>query len=115
MFTFEEYFIGWLVYFAFIIGVLAVFWWLTKAIPWINVKNALRVMVSAVFLVPVRVPETDALWAPAWIVGALELIFSGVEAFIPIGQTLLIAAVLALLIYCVLYSLWWYLRSKRSA
>lgn len=115
MFTFEEYLIGWLIYMALIIGVLAVFWWLTKSIPWVYAKNVLRLIASAILLVPVRVPDTEAFWAPAWIVGALELIFGGLEAFIPVAQVLLIAIGVTLLIYCLLVLILWIVRSKRSA
>lgn len=115
MFTFEEYLVGWVVYMALIIGVLAVFWWLTKSIPWMYVKSSLRLIASTILLVPVRVPETEVFWAPAWIVGVLEFIFTGVDAFIPIGQILFIAVVIALLIYCLLVLSHWYFFSKPSA
>lgn len=102
MFTFEEYLTGWLIYMGLIVGVLGVFWWLTRRIPWLYFKQILRLVVSAILLVPVRVPETADLWAPAWIVGALELIFSGVDAFMPIAQALLIAIGIALAVYALL-------------
>jgi len=99
MFTFEEYLTGWLIYMGLIIGVLAIFWWLTRAIPWLHFKQVLRLIVSAILLAPVAVPETTSLWAPAWIVGALELIFGGVEGFMPIGIVLLTAVGFALAVY----------------
>jgi len=99
MFTIEDYITGWFIYMGLIIGVLAVFWWLTRSIPWLHFKQVLRLLVSAILLAPVSVPETASLWAPAWIVGALELIFGGVEGFMPIGKVLLTAIAVALAVY----------------
>jgi len=115
MFTFEEYLTGWLVYMGLIIGVLAVFWWLTRFIKWVSVKHSLRLIVSAILLVPVPVPDTANFWAPAWIVGALELIFSGLENFIPIGQRLLVAVAMALVIYALLTLLWVFIKRRKAS
>lgn len=115
MFTFEEYLIGWLVYMALIVGVLAVFWWLTRSIPWLYFKQVLRLIVSAILLVPVQIPETDALWAPAWVVGVLELIFAGPEGFMPIGLMLLVAVAIALCVYIVLLFAAAIIRTKKPS
>lgn len=114
MFTFEEYVIGWLVYMGLIVGVLAIFWWLTRPIPWLYLKQVLRLIVSAILLVPVSVPETTNLWAPAWIVGALELIFGGLDGFMPIGQVLLIAISVALVVYGLLITIKLFVTRKKQ-
>ncbi|MBX2809437.1 MAG: hypothetical protein KTR20_12500 [Cellvibrionaceae bacterium] len=98
----QQHIIGWLVYVAVVIALLSVFWSMTAAIRWFYVKQCLRLSAAALLLMPTLASNTQLYWAPAWVVGFLELIFAGIEGFLPTGRLLLIAVVAALLIYCLL-------------
>lgn len=102
MFSFEEYIIAWSVYLVSVIVLLAVFWQLTKRIPWLYVKEPLRLLAASLLLVPALVDGTNTFWAPAWIKGLLHLIFSGPEGFWPIGKLLLIGVLATLIVYLLL-------------
>jgi hypothetical protein len=103
MFSPQEYIIGWCLYIIAVVGLLVVFWHITRHIPWFYFKQSLRLIVAALLLLPASVEDAAAYWAPAWIKGFLQLVFGGgMEAFIPIGINLLIAALGALLTYLLL-------------
>ena len=102
MFSFQEYLIGWLVYVAATLGVLLAFWRLTRHLPWFYAKQCLRLAVAAILLVPMTISSDSFYWAPAWIQGILLLIFEGMEGFWPVARILLLAMLLALLVYLLL-------------
>jgi hypothetical protein len=107
MFSFEEYIIGWAVYLLAVLGILAVFWRMTRAIPWFYVKQSLRLIVATLFLVPTFVEKqiTTASMeylAPAWVKGVLQLVFSSPEKALPVGKMLLICILGAYIFYLLL-------------
>lgn len=118
MFSFQEYLSGWLFYMLCVVALLAVFWQLTKRIPWVHVKQCLRLSVASILLVPAVVEDATLYWAPAWIKGLLTLIFSGEEGVWPIAKLLLIAVLVSFIIYLLLliavhfYRQW---RDKKSS
>lgn len=112
MFSAEEHLYGWLIYMAFLIGVFVVFWRLTRRIPWLYTKQAVRLIGSAVLLVPIPVQQGSVFWAPAWVVSILEFIFNGLEGFLPIGRVIIIGVLIALMVYCVLLMVFQIYRQK---
>ena len=88
MFATPDYTNGWLVYIAAAIGLLVVFWRMTRGIPWPYVRHSLWITV-VVFLLTPAVGHAHFL-APAWIIGILELLFTGMESFLPMVRLLLI-------------------------
>ena len=81
MVQFQEYGIGWLAYILSILGLLMVTWRLFRGVPWSYVRGLILVSVL-VFLATPAIGDAE-YWAPAWIIGALELLFGGVESAMP--------------------------------
>ena len=102
MFSFQEYIIGWVIYLFSTVGLLFVFWHLTRNIPWFYFKQSVRLVMATLLLVPAAVEDADLYLAPAWIKGFLQLIFSGLEGFTPVARGLLISILLAFIIYLLL-------------
>ncbi|MCG8535575.1 MAG: hypothetical protein MI808_10815 [Pseudomonadales bacterium] len=61
----SEYVLAWLAYLLSAVGVLAVWWRVTRFIPWMPLKQLLRVLVAAPMLIPAPVAEGALEWAPA--------------------------------------------------
>ena len=99
MFSFQEYIIGWLIYFASVIGLLAISWGMTRCIPWRYVQQALRLIVATFLLLPAGVDSSTTHMAPAWIKGFLLLVFGGMEGFLSVGRYLLLAVSVVFLVY----------------
>ena len=112
MFATQDYTNGWLVYIAAAIGLLVVFWRITKGIPWSYVRHPLWITVT-VFLLTPAVGHAHFL-APAWIIGILELLFTGMESFLPMVRLLLIVWLSALVLY-VSASMAYYFYQKKYA
>lgn len=102
MYGAQEHIIAWSIYMAVVIGLLGVFWHFTRAISWFYSKQCLRLGAATFLLMPTAASNTSVYWAPAWVVGFLELIFSGLDGFLPIGRLLLMGLLAALLVYLVL-------------
>ena len=60
-----EYVLAWVVYFAAAVGVMAVWWRITRYLPWLQLRQLLRVLVAAALLVPAPVSSLHPDWAPA--------------------------------------------------
>lgn len=102
MFSFQEYIIGWSIYLVATLGVLWVFWRMTRNIPWFYFKQSLRLVVAVFFLVPAAADGVTEYWAPAWIKGILGLVFTGVDALTPVLRGLIIVALIALFVFFIL-------------
>lgn len=113
MFGPQEHLIGWLIYFGTTMLILVVFWQLTRPIPWLYLKQGLRLVGTIFLLVPIGVEDTS-FYAPAWVVGFLQLIFSGVEGFMPIGHLLLTAVLIGLIVYVIASIAWFFYSAKRN-
>ena len=98
MFTFEEYIFGWAVYLTSAVGLMGLFWYLTRNF-WFYPKQCLRLLLATLLLLPAEVENASDYLAPAWIKAVLTLIFSGFEAFIPVGNKLLMASSTVIFIY----------------
>ena len=73
MLDFAEYTITWAIYLLAALGLLAVWWRMTRVIPWVTVKQVLRVLVAAVILMPAPVVYGSTEWAPALFVLLLDI------------------------------------------
>ena len=102
MFSPQEYIIGWSLYLLAVLGLLVVFWHITRPIVWVHLKGSLRLLVATLLLLPSSVENAATYWAPAWIKAFLQLVFGGFDEFLPIGKQLLIAILIVLMIYLLL-------------
>lgn len=102
MWSFEEYIVGWLTYLVSVIALLAVMWRITRSIPWLHLKNSLRLASAAVLLTPALVEDSTLYWAPAWVKALLSLIFGSEDGLWPIIKIILIGVLVILLVYVLL-------------
>lgn len=70
----NEYLVTWAVYYGAALGVLLVWWRMTKPIPWVPLKQLLRVLLAAAVLVPAPVDSQSAELAPALFVLLFDLL-----------------------------------------
>ena len=73
MLDYVEYIMTWAVYLVAAVGLMAVWWRLTRFIPWQTPKQVLRVVLAALILMPAPVIYGSADWAPALFVLLLEV------------------------------------------
>ena len=99
MFTAEEYITGWCVYLVSVLGLLVLFWVVTRKLPWHHFKQGLRLGVATVLLVPAIVENSPGFLAPAWVKGLLQLIFTGTDGFMPVAQWMFSWLAIVLFIY----------------
>lgn len=58
----NEYLVTWAVYYGAALGVLLVWWRMTKPIPWVPLKQLLRVLLAAAVLVPAPLTARASSW-----------------------------------------------------
>jgi hypothetical protein len=97
MLQFQEYSMAWLVYVLAIIGLLIVTWRLFRAVPSAYIRRMIIITVAVLFITPVI--SESSYWAPAWIVAALEFLFSGVDGMMGILNILLSVWCVAIVLY----------------
>ena len=102
MFSFSEYLMVWLIYLLCVLGLLAVFWRMTRTISWLYFKQSMRLVFAILLLIPARVEEAPLYWSPAWVKAILMVVFSDGEEIWKTVKLLLTGSLLALLVYCVL-------------
>lgn len=102
MFSFQEYLLGWSIYLVSVLGLLLIAWHITRPIPWLYIQQPLRLVLATFLLLPTTVENAPLHLAPAWIKGLLQLVFGDMEGFLPVGRYLLLAVLLALLLYFLL-------------
>ena len=73
MLDYIEYITTWAVYLLAAVGLLVVWWRMTRIIPWQPLKQLLRVLVAAIVLMPGPVVYGSADWAPALFVLLLDV------------------------------------------
>lgn len=101
MLQFGEYTIAWFAYIVAIIGLLVVAYRLFRGIPWRYLRHFIVVTIAAILLTPAI--GLEDYWAPAWIIGSLELLFGGLESALPAGRIILIVSFASLLLYTLIH------------
>lgn len=99
MLQLQEYSLVWAIYYVAIVGLLMVTWRLFKGIPWRYLRRLLWITVLVLLATP-AIGQSN-YWAPAWIIGILELLFGGVESAEPAGRILLMMWVVCVTSYTV--------------
>ena len=111
---FGEYVSAWLVYLLSAVGLLVVCWRICRGIPWVFLRRTLLVTAAVVLLTPAV--GVNQYWAPAWVIGMLELLFTGLEETMPAFQILMVVWLVALLAYILLITTFFLLaRNKGKA
>ena len=100
MFSFEEYLLGWFFYLAAVIGLLTVFWRITRVRPsHFHVRQLLRLSMAVLLLTPYFVDKNTHYLAPAWAVAGLDILFSEIDSFWRSGGPLLLIWCTATVLY----------------
>ncbi|RLT99305.1 hypothetical protein [Ketobacter sp.] len=114
MLDFPEYLTTWIVYLLAGVGLMAVWWRLTRVIPWYALRQLLRVAVAAVILMPAPVVYGGADWAPALFVLLLDATLVKEADTLRALPFLLYGLILGLLALCA-DGLFRYWRNKKAA
>ncbi|WP_185236557.1 hypothetical protein [Teredinibacter franksiae] len=113
MMTESEYLYAWLYY---LIGaglLIACWWYITRRIPWLEVRFMLRLVVSVAILVPWYTNTQQEYLSPAILIAAVELFFEGSTAFWRAGMPLLTALVVALALSTLGFTVRWFLLRRK--
>jgi len=108
-----EYAATWGAYLLAVLGVLLFWWRVTLFIPWVTIRNALRLIVVAPLLVPAPVTDGGLDWAPALFVLLFDITLQEEGNPLRAVPFLSYGAVVALLLFLadMGYRFW---RSKRE-
>lgn len=97
----NEYLIIWGFYIAAVLGVMLVWWAITRPIPWHWLKQPLRLLLTAVLLVPAPVAADRAELAPAVFIYLFDLLMvkegDAERALVYLGYGLLLGLVVVVL------------------
>lgn len=100
MLALQEYGVFWAIYYVAVAGLLMTSWRLLRVIPWSYPRRLLWLTVLVLLATPAI--GTSEYWAPAWIIGFLELLFGGVESAEPAGRILLMVWIACIAVYTVI-------------
>lgn len=88
------YILAWLVYLISALGLVIVFWRMTRSLSWRRVRRGLRAMAVAVLFTPINASD-DGLWlAPAYLVGLYDWVQGYTDKAAEAGAFMLYAFVL---------------------
>ena len=88
------YVIAWLVYLLSAVGLVIVFWRMTRNIKWRRTRRGLRAMAAAVLFTPVNIVDEGMWLAPAYLVGFYDWILGNTEKAMQAGVFMAYAFVL---------------------
>lgn len=94
----NEYTVTWCIYLLACIGIFIVAWRISRSWP-VFLRQALRFIVACIILVPVEVEPGKEALAPAFIVATFESVTNDPEGAVPALVALVLATILALLVY----------------
>lgn len=94
----NDYTVTWCIYLLACIGVFIIVWRISRSWP-LFPRQALRFIVACIILVPVEVETGTELLAPAFIVAIFEVVSKGGEGAVPALSALVLATIIALLVY----------------
>lgn len=114
MLTTEDYLTYWAMYLIGALGLLVVWWFITKKIPNKLVKDGLRLSVAVLLLMPFPVLNHEQFWAPAVGMTFLEIIFGQNQSIGRTGIPLLIVWAFSLAFYLLVETLWSRFKLKRQ-
>lgn len=115
MISSQEYLVSWGLYLLGVLGLMIVWWVMTQRIRLGWLRNMLRITVLVALLMPYPVPEQEAFLAPALMMTFVEGLFFEKYGFAHAGIPLVLAIVLANILYLVVDLSWQALRRKRGA
>jgi len=113
--TGEDYVTYWIIYLVGAIGLLVVWWFITRKIRIKLLRDILRLSAATFLLVPFPVLNQEQYWAPAFGMSVLEEVFGQAEGFSRAGIPILIIWFLVIGFYLLVDMLWQRFVTKRLA
>lgn len=89
MMTSGEYLQAWAYYLLGATLLIGCWWYLTRKLPWAEVRHLLRLVVIALLLIPWYSNTQQDLLSPALLIAVVEGLFDGADAFWRAGTPLL--------------------------
>jgi len=80
-----SYIAAWLVYLLSALGLVLVFWRLTRRLSLRRTRRALRAMVAVLLFTPIVIVEDSFWFAPAYLVGGYDWILGNTERAVEAG------------------------------
>lgn len=114
MLDYTEYTIVWCLYLLAMVGLLVVWWRITRPIPWTTPKQLLRVLLAAPLLIPAPVAVGTSDWAPAIFVLLFDMTLVDESAPLRALPFLIYALILGLLLFAA-DALFRYWRDKKAS
>ncbi|MCW8196652.1 hypothetical protein F6455_17810 [Proteobacteria bacterium 005FR1] len=114
MLSTHEYLLSWGMYLLGTLGLMVVWWRMTRRIPVPTVRNMLLVSALVALVMPYPVPGQESFLAPALMMTFIEGLFFEDQGFAHAGIPLLIALALANTVYLICDLTWQFLRRKRE-
>ncbi len=102
----QDYMMSWLTYMAGAIGLLVVWWFITRKIRLKVLKDILRIVAATLLLVPYPVLNQEEFLAPAMGMSFLEAIFGQSEGFSRAGFPVLIVLAFVIALYLIIDTVW---------
>ncbi|SMF08602.1 hypothetical protein SAMN02745866_00634 [Alteromonadaceae bacterium Bs31] len=115
MMTENEYLWAWIYY---VLGaglLLACWWYLTRRIPWMELRHVLRLVMAVALLVPWYTNTQQEYMSPALLIALVEGLFDGSPAFWRAGTPLLSAVLAALVLSTIVFLVRWVILRRRSS
>jgi hypothetical protein len=114
MLSTQEYLLSWGLYLLGTLGLMVVWWRMTRPIGISTLRNMLRLSALVALLMPYPVPGQESFLAPALMMTFIEGLFFEEQGFAHAGVPLLIALALANALYLIIDLSWQFLRRKRE-
>jgi len=111
----SEYLWAWTYYGLGVVLLIACWWYLTRRIPWMEVRHVLRLVVAVALIVPWYTNTQQAYLSPAILIAVVEGLFDGGEAFWRAGAPLVSAVLAALVLSTLGFLVRWYLLRRTAS
>jgi len=113
MMTESEYLYAWIYYLVGAGLLIACWWYITRRVPWFEVRFMLRLVVAVAILVPWYTNTQQSYLSPAILIALVELVFEGTSAFWRAGTPLIAAMVTCLLLSTACFTLRWFILRRK--
>ncbi|WP_075188074.1 hypothetical protein [Teredinibacter haidensis] len=112
MMTETEYLYAWIYYLLGAGLLIACWWYITRRVPWPEVRHLARLVVAVAIVVPWYTNTQQGYLSPAILIAIIEALFEGGSAFWRAGLPLLSAMAVAVTLSSVFFVSRWVIRLR---
>lgn len=113
MLSTEEYLLSWGMYLLSVLGLMIVWWHMSSWVRPPVLRNVLRITALVALVTPYPVPGQESFLAPAFMMTFLEGLFFEAYGFAHAGIPLILAVVIANIVYLMADLIWQMFRRRR--